>query len=155
MRGISLSVTHEPTQLASALLTALKLERHAPLVVRWRSWNPPAKAAEGIEAAANVPAQATPVEAAVNVPAPAVQRQALVFTLACPSARDDILRLTPGLKNLDSQAISGVGETAKLSVNALWPDAIHKLLKSATSLYKSLGHQRPIVKRRVRQVCVF
>ena len=145
VRGTSLSVTHEPMQLASALLTALKLERHVPLVDRWRSWNPPARAAEGVEAVANVPAQVTLVEAVVNVPAPAVQRRALVFTLACPSARDDILRRTPGLKNLDSQAIFGVVGTAKLSVNALWPDAIHKLLKSATWLYKSLGHQRPIV----------
>ena len=51
-------------------------------------------------------------------------------------ARDDILRRIPGLKDLDCQAIFGSGGAAKLSVNALWPGPVHKLLKHATAKYK-------------------
>ena len=77
---------------------------------------------------------------------PAVLLRAFVLMLAYPAARDDILRKTPGLKDLDYQSIFGAGGGAKLSVNALWPDPIHKLLKHATTSYKQLGHLRPVVK---------
>ena len=81
-RGIPLTVQHEPLQLATALLTILKLPLHMPLVVGWRSWNPPAHAdrLDRLEQAASAPA------------APTVPLRALLFTLASPAARDDVLR---------------------------------------------------------------
>ena len=67
---------------------------------------------------------------------PAVPLRALVFTLASTEARDDILLKTPGLKNIDCQAIFGAGGPAKLSVGALWTDPVHKLLKHAIASHK-------------------
>ena len=87
--------------------------------------------------------------AALDAPAapqPAAPQRAFVFTLASPEARDDILRKTSGLKNLSCEVIFGAGGDAKLSVNALWPDSVHKLLKHATAKHKQLGHLRPLVK---------
>ena len=60
--------------------------------------------------------------------------------------RDDILRRTPGLRDLTCENIFGAGGDAKLSVNALWPDPVHRLLKYAFAKHKQLGHLRPIVK---------
>ena len=77
---------------------------------------------------------------------PIAPLRALVFTIASSEARDDILRRTPGLKNLDCQAIFGIDGSAELSVGALWPDPVYKLLKHATALHKQLGHLRPVVR---------
>ena len=71
--------------------------------------------------------------------------RALVFTLACPAARDVILRKTPAL-NLTCQTIFGVRGLAKLTVSALWPNPVHKLLKHASAHYKQLGYRRPVVR---------
>ena len=136
MRGILLAVQLEPQQLAATLLTALKLPKNAPLVVGWRAWNPPTRI-ENVE-------QAVPA-AAPLMRVPAAPLRALVYTLACPATRDDILRKAPGLKSLDCQSIFGAGGGAKLSVNASWPDTIHKLLQHATASYKKLGHLRPLI----------
>ena len=142
VHGIPLAVQLEPLPLTNALLTAVNLQQHTALVVGWRAWNPLARAA---------PAQhAGPVDSAAPAAlAHPVPSRALVFTLACAAARDDILRKTPGLKSLDCQTIFGTGGAAKLSVNALWPDPVHKLLKYATSRYKQLGYLRPLVKNLV------
>ena len=107
-----------------------------PLVIGYRAWNSPARA-EPTE---------QPAIAAPPAHAPAVPLRVLVYTLACLAARDDILHKTPGLKNLDYQTIFGAGGGAKLSVNALWPDPIHKLLKHTSASHKQLGHLRPVVK---------
>ena len=142
MRGIPLAVPLEPLPLANALLTALNLQQHTALVVGWRAWNPPARTAPAQHACPADPA----APAALAHPVPS---RALIFTLACTAARDDILRKTPGLRSLDCQTIFGTGGAAKLSVNALWPDPVHKLLKYATARYKQLGHLRPLVKNLV------
>ena len=131
MRGTPPVVQLEPLHLAAALLTELNLLHHAPLVVGWRARSPPA-----------CPDHPAPVAAAAPA---APQLRAIVFTLASPEARDDILRRTPGLKNLSCQVIFGAGVDAKLSVNALRPDLVHRLLKHATAKYKQLGHLRPLV----------
>ena len=136
VRGIPQAVTLEPLQIAAALLTALKLPKLAPLVTEYRVWNPPAR--EG-------PAD-RPVTGAPLALAPAVPLRAFVYKLACPATRDDILQKSPGLKNLDCQMIFGDGGRAKLTINALWRDPIHKLLKHATASHKQLGHLRPVVK---------
>ena len=136
VRGIPPAVQLEPLQLASALLTALQLQQHVPLVVGWRAWNAPARADNAPQAVAVAPPEG----------APAAQLRALVFTLACPATRDNILRRTPGLRNLDCQAIFGAGGGCKLSVNALSPDPIHKLLEYATTHSKQLSHLRPVVR---------
>ena len=138
MRGIPPTVQLEPLQLEAALLNAINLPQHAPLVVGWRAWSPPARPVHP------VPMQPTP--AAPDAPQLAAQLRALVFTLASPAARDGILRRTPGLKDLNCLAFFGAGGESKLSVNALWPDPIHRLLKHATARYKQLGHLRPLVK---------
>ena len=122
--------------LAAALLTALKLESYIPFVTEWRAWNPPARARQPTQAPAFAPdgqPQAAPL-------------RALVFTLACPATRDVIIRKTPALKNLTCQTIFGVGGPAKLTVSALWPDPVHKLLKHASAHYKQLGYRRPAVR---------
>ena len=142
VRGIPLAVQHEPLPLANALLTALNLQQHTALVVGWRAWNPPARAAPAQHAGPADPA----APAALAHPVPS---RALVFTLACAAARDDILQKTPGLKNLDSKTIFGTGGVAKLSINGLWPNPVHKLLKYAITRYKQLGHLPPIVKNLV------
>ena len=126
----------------NSLLTALNLQQHTALVVGWRAWNPPARAALAQHTG---PADKV-APAALAYPVPS---RALVFTLACAAARDDTLRKTPGLKSLDWQTIFGTGGAAKLSVNALWPDPVHKLLRYATTRYKQLGHLRPLVKNLV------
>ena len=79
-------------------------------------------------------------------PRPAAPLRALVFTLASLDARDDILRKTPGLRDLTCDNSFGAGDDAKLSVNALWPDPVHRLLKYAFAKHKQLGYLRPIVK---------
>ena len=112
VRGIPLAVELKPLPLANALFTALNLQQHTALVFGWRASNPPARDARAQPAGPADPA----APAAVVHPAPS---RALVFTLACAAVRDDILRKTPGLKNLDSQTIFGTGGAAKLSVNAL------------------------------------
>ena len=132
MREIPPAVQLEPLHLAAALLTAINLPHHAPLNVGWRAWSPPAR-----------PDLPAPVAAAAPAPA---QLRVIVFTLASLEARDDILHRTPGLKNLTCQVIFGAGGDAKLSVNSLWPDPVHRLLKQATAKYKRLGHLRPLVK---------
>ena len=136
VRGSPQAVQLEPLSLSAALLTALKLPHHAPLVVGWRAWSPPVRPDHPAVAAPDAPAATRP----------ATPQRALVFTLASPEARYDILRKTPGLKNLSCLVIFGVGGDAKLSVNALWPDPVHKLLKHATTKHKQLGHLRPLVK---------
>ena len=139
VRGIPLAVQLEPLPLANALLTALKLQQYAPLVIGSRAWNQPARAVHAEHA--SLGDQAAPAA----LPRPALTR-ALVFTLACAETHDDILRKTPGLKHLDFQAIFGTGGAAKLSVSALWPDPVYKLLSYATARHKQLGHLRPLVK---------
>ena len=136
VRWIPLAVQLEPLHLAAALLTAINLPHHAPLVYGWRAWSPPAR-----------PDLPAPVAAAAPAaPQLAAQLRAIVFTLASPEARDDILRRTPGLKILTCLVIFGTGGVAKLSVNALWPDSVHRLVKHATAKYKQLGHLRSLVK---------
>ena len=139
VRGIPLALYLEPLPLANALLAVLNLQQHTALVVGWRAWNPPARAAPAQHAGPADPA-------APAAPAHPVPSRALVFTLACAAARDDIPRKTPGLKSLDCQTIFGTGGAAKLSVNALWPEPVHKLLKYATARSKQLGHLPPLVK---------
>ena len=137
VRGIPLNVQQEPSQLAAALLTALDLQELVPLVTKWHVWNQSGRTARpDLAAAAVVPA----------APAPAAQSRAFVFTLACAETCDDILKKTPALRNLDCQNISGAGGKAKLSVNALWSNSVHKLLKYPSARYKQLGHLRPLVK---------
>ena len=60
-----------------------------------------------------------PAPAALVAPQLAAQLRALVFTLVSPEARDDILRRTPGLKDLNCPAIFGAGGEAKLSVKGV------------------------------------
>ena len=148
VRGIPPAVQLEPAPLAAALLTALKLHHLVLFITGWRAWDPPARADRRRIAAAASPA--APALAASALAAPALAAPALtaslLFTFAFPAARDDILRRTPSLKDLDCQTIFGAGGPAKLSVNALWPDPVHKLLKLATARYKELGHLRPLVK---------
>ena len=129
-RGIPPAVGHEPLLLVAALLTTLKLELYIPLVVGWRMPNPPARAEQPAQAASTAPVALVP----------AVPLRALVFSLASAEARDDILLKTPGLKNIDCQAIFGAGGPAKLSVGVLWSDPVHKLLKHANARHKQLGH---------------
>ena len=136
VRGITPAVQLEPMPLAAALLTALKLQHLVKFVTNWRAWSPPARADD----------RGSPATDPQTAPALATPLRAVVFTLVCPAARDDILRRTPGLKDLDCQSIFGAGGPAKLSVNALWPDPVHKLLKRATARHKQLGHLWPIVK---------
>ena len=76
----------------------------------------------------------------------AASLRALVFTLACPATRDVIIRKTPALKNHTCQTIFGVGGSAKLTVSALWPDSVYKLLKHASAHYKQLGYRLPAVR---------
>ena len=81
VRGIPQAVQLEPMPLSAALLTALNLPYHAPLVVGWRAWSPPARPHHHAVAAPDAPA----------APRSAAPPRALVFTLASPDARDDIL----------------------------------------------------------------
>ena len=117
-----------------------------PFITGWCAWDPSARDdRRGIAATAS---PAAPVLTAPALAAPALTAplRALVFTFAFPASRDEILRRTPDLKDLDCQTIFGAGGPAKLSVNALWPDPVHKFLKLATARYKELGHLRPLVK---------
>ena len=134
VRGIPQAVTLEPLQIAAALLTALNLPQLASLVTGFRPWNSPDRVAPAVRPATGAP----PVQAPVD------PLRAFVFTLACPSTRDDILQKSPGLRNLDCQTIFGAGGGAKLTMNAIWPDPIHKLLKYAAARHKQLGYLRPI-----------
>ena len=136
VRGIPPAVRLEPLSFAAALLTALKLEMHVLLVVKWRAWNTPAREQQPLH---------TPTTTS-DARVPATALRTLVFTLASPEARDDILRTTSMLKDLHCQAIFGVGGSSKLSVNGIWPEPVHKLLKHASAHYKRLGHLRPVVK---------
>ena len=38
------------------------------------------------------------------------------------------------------------GGQAKLSLNAIWPGSVYKLLRRALTVHKTLGYVRPIVK---------
>ena len=61
---------HEPLPLATALLTALKLQQHASLVVGWRAWNPPPRAGRAQHADLADPATpAAPVRSSSPSPA--------------------------------------------------------------------------------------
>ena len=72
VRGIPPAVRLEPLPLAAALITALKLEMHVPLVVKRRAWNPPARVQQPLH---------TPSTTS-DAPVPATALRALVFTLA-------------------------------------------------------------------------
>ena len=135
VRRIPPAVRHEPLALFAAILTALKLELHIPLVVGWRVWNQPTRAAQPAQGQSTAPPTAVP----------AAPLRALVFTLASAETRDDIVLKTPALKLIDCQAIFGAGGSAKLSIGALWPEPVHKLLKYASARHKQLGHLRPVV----------
>ena len=135
VRGIPPSINHEPMQLAASLLRALNLHLYVQLITEAREWKPPPRTRPPSALGAAAP----------PAPLPATPLRAFVFKLANPEARDDILLKTPALKDLSCQAIFGTGGAAKLSVTALWPDPIYKLLNYALSRYKQLGHLRPIV----------
>ena len=141
VRGIPASVALEPPQIATKLLTALNLPHLSPLVTGWREWNPPPRATP-VDRVAAQPAD----NVAATTRGTGLHSRALVLTLACPSTRDDILKKTPGLRNLNCQAIFGAGGTSKLSVNALWSGPVYNLLKRASAVYRSLGYERSIVK---------
>ena len=91
VRRIPPAVQLEPTPLVSALLTVLKLQHLVSFITGWRAWDPPARVDRRV-----IPATAPPA-----APAFAAPLRALVFTFACMAARDDILRRSPGLKDVD------------------------------------------------------
>ena len=122
---IPASAALTPRQIANALLSALELPHLASLVVGWREWTPKPRAVRDEQSEVNQATQTIDQPSAAASTSTSRSR-AVVLNLACPSTRDDILMMTPNLRNIDCQSIFGVGGGSKLAVTALWLGPVFK-----------------------------
>ena len=142
--GIPASTALTSRQIANALLSALELSHLASLVVGWREWTPKPRTVRGEQPEVNQATQTIDQPSAAASTSTSRPR-AVVLKLACPSTRDHILMMTPNLRNIDCQSIFGVGGDSKLSVTALWPGPVFKLLRRTFDVSKTLNYERPIL----------
>lgn len=68
-----------------------------------------------------------------------------VFQLTNPIDRDNILRRSGALADLNANTIFGGGSQLKGFLRTLWPKAVYKLLVAASAKFEVLGYSLPIV----------
>lgn len=77
---------------------------------------------------------------------------AMVARLGSPANRDLVMQNASKLDKLNAQMIFGVGGTAKIFINPIYPKSIYNLRKKAHKAARELGYARPIVMNMV--VCM-